>query len=272
MTRARRGLLVLVAVALLASATARADALETVDVARPSDGGVVGSDAVPRTKQTIAADADADPTREEWRYRTNEELAAALRALHEGACAGISALSSAGRSVRGVDLPVLEIAVPEEKANSKTGAGGDNGGAKPSFGFIANMHGDEPVGRELALRLARLLCDAHRGVGGGGGDGDDAVTLTAAAALVASARLFFVPTMNPDGFATRSRNNANGVDLNRDFPDQFRGGLKLERRGDFGGGGGDDDAAGRQPETAAMMRWSRRVLSHTGSHTTPSAW
>ena len=271
MTRARRGLLVLVAVALLASATARADALETVDVARPSDGGVVGSDAVPRTKQTIAADADADPTREEWRYRTNEELAAALRALHEGACAGISALSSTGRSVRGVDLPVLEIAVPEEKANSKTGAGGDNGGAKPSFGFIANMHGDEPVGRELALRLARLLCDAHRGVGGGGGDGDDAATLTAAAALVASARLFFVPTMNPDGFATRSRNNANGVDLNRDFPDQFRGGLKLER-GDFGGGGDDDDAAGRQPETAAMMRWSRRVLSNTGSHTTASAW
>ena len=43
-------------------------------------------------------------------------------------------------------------------------------------------------------------------------------------------------------------------------------------RGDFGGGGDDDDAAGRQPETAAMMRWSRRVLSHTGPHTTPLAW
>ncbi|KAG0495947.1 hypothetical protein HPP92_000638 [Vanilla planifolia] len=29
------------------------------------------------------------------------------------------------------------------------------------------------------------------------------------------------PSMNPDGFAMRRRGNANNVDLNRDFPDQF---------------------------------------------------
>lgn len=28
--------------------------------------------------------------------------------------------------------------------------------------------------------------------------------------------------MNPDGFDSRTRNNANDVDLNRDFPDQVR--------------------------------------------------
>lgn len=38
----------------------------------------------------------------------------------------------------------------------------------------------------------------------------------------------------------RGRNNANGVDLNRDFPDQFDT---------------NSDDNNRQPETLAMMKW-----------------
>ena len=38
--------------------------------------------------------------------------------------------------------------------------------AKPGIMLVGNMHGDEPVGRELIVRFARLLCIAH----GGGSD------------------------------------------------------------------------------------------------------
>ena len=72
-----------------------------------------------------------------------------------------------------------------------------------------------------------------------------------------------MPTMNPDGFenaregdrsSITGRANADDVDLNRNFPDQFKE-------------NGDD----RQPEVEAVMAWSRQypfVLSanlHGGS-------
>ena len=78
-----------------------------------------------------------------------------------------------------------------------------------------------------------------------------------------SYRIHIMPTMNPDGFerstegdhsGVSGRENANNVDLNRNFPDQFR-----------------SAANRRQPEVEAMMQWSRQypfVLSanlHGGS-------
>lgn len=48
--------------------------------------------------------------------------------------------------------------------------------------------------------------------------------------------------MNPDGFELGTRNNANNVDLNRDFPDRFRDPVNT--------------IAGRQPEVAAVMEWT----------------
>ena len=51
-----------------------------------------------------------------------------------------------------------------------------------------------------------------------------------------------MPSMNPDGFELGIRYNANGVDLNRDFPDQFNDPLNT--------------LDGRQPETRAVMEWS----------------
>ncbi len=41
--------------------------------------------------------------------------------------------------------------------------------------------------------------------------------------IVDKVHLHLLPSMNPDGFAAKpvaSRNNAQDVDLNRDFPDQ----------------------------------------------------
>ena len=106
---------------------------------------------------------------------------------------------------------------------------------KPEFKYIANMHGNEIVGRELLLYLMKYLCE-HYGV-------DDRVTR-----LLDGTRIHLMPSMNPDGYershegalsilcnfmlvselnalgddsSAVGRGNANNVDLNRNFPDQY---------------------------------------------------
>ena len=100
------------------------------------------------------------------------------------------------------------------------------------------MHGDEPVGQETSLYfIDRLL----------GGYGSDARVTS----LVNDAEIWLVPNMNPDGLVLNYRSNANGVDLNRDYPEgSDPGGIGTVFDGP------DPDYAGRQPETQAVMRWS----------------
>ena len=62
----------------------------------------------------------------------------------------------------------------------------------------ANMHGDEPTGRQLTLALAEWLCGSH---------GSD----PRAARLLGDALLYLLPTMNPDGFAAHRRENRQAV-------------------------------------------------------------
>ncbi len=58
---------------------------------------------------------------------------------------------------------------------------------KPMFKWVANMHGDEAVGRELVIQMAQYLLKNY-GV-------DRRVT-----ALVNSTDLWLMPSLNPDGF------------------------------------------------------------------------
>lgn len=157
-------------------------------------------------------------------YRTNEELEAAARALVApgGACEGLGAVSSIGTSVRGVALWALALEDPAGRS------------PRPLFRFVANMHGNEPLGREQLLRLAEHLCDGRR-------KGDAQATR-----LLRDATVDLLPAFNPDGYAARSRTNANRKDLNRDFPDQYVHGAAMP-----------DDWDSRQPETVAAMRRSR---------------
>lgn len=186
------------------------------------------------------------------RYLNDAELGASLRSLaEEEAPGGLARLFSIGRSGEGRELWVLRLSagLPEPEAGH---AGADPGGppipGRPQVKLVANMHGDETLGRALLVRLGRELVSgwlrgdarAHR--------------------LLSSTDLYLMPSLNPDGFARaregncdnaedqagagdNGRTNAKGRDLNRSFPDQF-GGTPL------------DLAA--VPEVRALMEWMRR--------------
>lgn len=84
---------------------------------------------------------------------------------------------SIGKSVKGRDLLVLEIS--ENVGQRSPG--------EPMVKYIANMHGDEAVGRQLLIILGQYLLDRY--------GKDDRVTR-----LVNNTDIYLMPSMNPDGF------------------------------------------------------------------------
>ncbi|KAL8198996.1 UNVERIFIED_CONTAM: hypothetical protein K2H54_031412 [Gekko kuhli] len=198
-------------------------------------------------------------------YMDEAELASSLRSLAEDeAPPGLARLFSLGRSGEGRELWVLRLSanLPEVEAGPDADPGGPPIAGRPQVKLVANMHGDETLGRALLIRLARELVSGWL-------QGDPRLLR-----LLNSTDLYLMPTLNPDGFARAAegdcagaggsgqagtgsgRENARGKDLNRSFPDQF-----AAARPDLA----------TVPEVRALMEWMRRnrfVLSanlHGGS-------
>lgn len=77
--------------------------------------------------------------------------------------------------------------------------------AEPEVKLIASIHGDEPVGYDMMIRTIQYLCSNY---------GTD----PRATNIVNNTELWISPLMNPDGYVLGQRYNANGIDLNRNFP------------------------------------------------------
>jgi carboxypeptidase D len=100
---------------------------------------------------------------------------------------------------------------------------------RPMVKYIANMHGDEAVGREMLIALASYLVENYQK--------DDRVTK-----LIDTTEIHLVPSLNPDGFEETKRGNGNNRDLNRNFPTWKEIGLDVEKLKE-----------GREPETNAAI-------------------
>ncbi|KRZ85645.1 Carboxypeptidase -like protein [Trichinella sp. T8] len=111
---------------------------------------------------------------------------------------------------------------------------------RPNILFTANIHGNEPVGREILLKLVTYALENF---------GKDPLITQ----LLNETRLLVIPTLNPDGFdvstlgdcyGVEGRTNANGFDLNRNYPNIWRT---------------TNDAKKYQPETLAFMSWVEKI-------------
>jgi len=155
-------------------------------------------------------------------YLTNEGVYLHLRD-YERRCGEISRVVRIGTSVEGVPIEALEI--------SNTVEDGVKDG-KPHVKLVATIHGDETSGLSTSLGVAEWLCANYE-------------TDPEARRVVQGVHLWVVPVMNPDGYKARTRYNANGIDLNRSFPDQFKSGMCM-------------CPEGREPETQAIMELTHK--------------
>ncbi|MBN2518947.1 MAG: carboxypeptidase regulatory-like domain-containing protein, partial [Bacteroidales bacterium] len=116
---------------------------------------------------------------------------------------GLCKVHEIGQSVNGREILLVKISDNVIEKESE-----------PGFMYSSTMHGDEVAGYVLMLRLIDYLLNNY--------ESDDYVKY-----LVDNIEIWINPIANPDGtyfsgnntIFGATRNNANGIDLNRNFPD-----------------------------------------------------
>ncbi len=103
-------------------------------------------------------------------------------------------VTEVGRTAQDRPLQLVAVGTPQPPAAEAIARGS-------SVLFTCTQHGDEPSGREACLTLARDLATT---------------TDPATAEFLRTTTVLFVPTVNPDGVAANTRENSQGVDVNRD--------------------------------------------------------
>ncbi|XP_070849240.1 carboxypeptidase Z-like isoform X1 [Chaetodon trifascialis] len=156
----------------------------------------------------------------QFSYHSNAQMISVLKKI-EDRCPDIARTYSIGRSMEGRELLVIEF------SNNP----GEHELLEPEVKYIGNMHGNEVLGRQLLIYLAQHLCSEYL-------LGSERIQ-----ALINTTRIHILPSMNPDGYEVAvsgiqdnndgdeeeegrrydswnvGRNNAQNLDLNRNFPD-----------------------------------------------------
>ncbi|XP_062331810.1 probable carboxypeptidase X1 isoform X2 [Osmerus eperlanus] len=144
----------------------------------------------------------------DFRHHNYKEMRKLLKSVNE-ACPDITRIYSIGKSHMGLKLYVMEIS--------------DNPGkhelGEPEFRYVAGMHGNEALGRELLLNLMQYICQEYK-------QGNQRVVR-----LVKETRIHLMPSMNPDGYEMAfkkgselagwalGRYSYEGIDMNHNFAD-----------------------------------------------------
>lgn len=186
---------------------------------------------VSATKRAFAADWSQYPS-----YTQYDSIMQDFQRRYPSLCS----LDTIGQSINGKQIFALKIT-----SNNKT---------KPSAFYTSTIHGDETGGFILMLHLADYLFKNYN-------------NNPRVKRLVDSLEIWINPLANPDGtyragntITTPIRYNANGYDLNRNFPDPFLSGMVSQK------------------ETADMIKFLRKhnfALSanfHSGTEVVNYPW
>lgn len=119
---------------------------------------------------------DEDVFRSSQKYTSSKELEKLFEQLQKS-YPELAKVYSIGKSVQGRSLLVLQITKDVGLSHE----------TRPAVKYVANMHGDEAVGRELVIDLAKYLLTEY--------GKDERVTK-----LVDNTDIHLMPSLNPDGF------------------------------------------------------------------------
>ncbi|KAG1962390.1 probable carboxypeptidase X1 isoform X1 [Pimephales promelas] len=144
----------------------------------------------------------------DFRHHNYKEMRKLMKSVNE-MCPDITRIYSIGKSYMGLKLYVMEIS--------------DNPGkhelGEPEFRYVAGMHGNEVLGRELLLNLMEYICQEYK-------QGNQRIVH-----LVKETRIHLLPSMNPDGYEMAykkgselagwalGRYSYEGIDMNHNFAD-----------------------------------------------------
>lgn len=129
----------------------------------------------------------------------------------------------------------------------------------PKFFYTSTIHGDEPLGCVMLLRLADYILSNYQ-------------TNDFLYNLISNSQIYIAPLLNPDGMYAEGNNNlshptrfnANYIDLNRNFPNPVLG--------------ENPDGENYQAETLSLMQYSQvenfnmSVSIHTGAEVCNYPW
>ncbi|XP_067374500.1 probable carboxypeptidase X1 isoform X2 [Channa argus] len=144
----------------------------------------------------------------DFRHHNYKAMRKLMKSVNEQ-CPDITRIYSIGKSYTGLKLYVMEIS--------------DNPGkhelGEPEFRYVAGMHGNEVLGRELLLNLMQYMCQEYT-------RGDPRIVH-----LVTETRIHLLPSMNPDGYEMAHKKGSElagwalgrysyeGIDMNHNFAD-----------------------------------------------------